>query len=324
MVRLSNGIRMRTTEEVPMTPHEANEFQPPVGDAGHRRLLPLVGGGVVGAAVLAHFLGGGLLMHVGLPALLVYLGFGGGALLVALAAIVAIKLLMIVGATKLVGRTRFSGPMAATGAALTTGKTLHAAHSYDRHVALLTLGRGRARLERTIDLARIASGEHVLDVGCGTGEVTMRAKARTGSSGSVAGIDPSPEMIAVARQKAAQAELDVDYRVAAVEALPFPDATFDVVLSSLMMHHLPADLKPRGLAEIGRVLKPGGRLVVIDFKKPTSLLGRLAPVWLLHRSSAAHSLQDLVALLDEAGFTAIETGNAGVSYLGCVHARAGR
>jgi demethylmenaquinone methyltransferase/2-methoxy-6-polyprenyl-1,4-benzoquinol methylase/phosphoethanolamine N-methyltransferase len=204
---------------------------------------------------------------------------------------------------------------------MTTGKTIHGARRYDLFVALLTLGRAGALRDRTIELARITPGEDVLDVGCGTGEIAMRAKVRTGPTGSVAGIDPAAEMIAMARQKAARAGLEIDYRVAAAEALPFADATFDVAVSSLMMHHLPEDLKPRALAEIGRVLNPGGHLVVVDFQRPSSRLGRLAPVWLLHRSENAEGLLELPALLNAAGFTAIETQDTGIGYLGCVRAR---
>jgi ubiquinone/menaquinone biosynthesis C-methylase UbiE len=214
--------------------------------------------------------------------------------------------------------------MSQTHSDITTGKMIRRAHSYDLHVALLTLGRAGALRERTVALARIAPGEAVLDVGCGTGEITMRAKACSGPTGFVAGIDPAPEMIAVARQKAAQAGLDIDYHVAPVEALPFAAATFDVVMSSLMMHHLPEDLKPRALAEIRRVLKPDGHLVVVDFQRPSSRLGRVAPVWLLHRSSAVDGLETLTPLLQAAGFTAIDTRDTGIGYLGCVHAHVGR
>jgi demethylmenaquinone methyltransferase/2-methoxy-6-polyprenyl-1,4-benzoquinol methylase/phosphoethanolamine N-methyltransferase len=176
--------------------------------------------------------------------------------------------------------------------------------------------------KQTIALAHLVPGERVVEVGCGTGEIAVRAKARTGPTGSVAGIDPSPEMIAVARQKAARANLDIDYRVAGAEALPFPDATFDVVLSSLMMHHLPEDLKPRALAEIRRVLKPSGRLLVVDFTEPTSRLGRLQPVWLVHRRLPS-DVRDLPELLESAGFAAVEAGPTGFGFLGYVQGRVG-
>ena len=130
-------------------------------------------------------------------------------------------------------------------------------------------------------------------------------------------------MIAVARQKAARANLGIDYRVAGVEALPFADATFDVALSSLMMHHLPEDLKPRALVEIRRVLKPSGRLLVVDFTEPASRLGRLQPVWLVHRRLPS-DVRDLPKLLEEAGFAAVEAGPAGFGYLGFVQGRAGQ
>ncbi len=138
------------------------------------------------------------------------------------------------------------------------------------------LGReGRFR-ERTVDLAAIARGETVLDVGCGTGNLTMAAKVRAGADGTVWGIDAAPEMIQEAERKAAEKQLDVRYQVALIEDIPFPDGEFDVVLSSLMLHHLPRDLKRQGVAEISRVLKPGGRFVAVDVDPP--LLGNLRTV----------------------------------------------
>ncbi len=108
-------------------------------------------------------------------------------------------------------------------------------------------------------------------------------------------------MIAVARQKAAQAGLSIDFQVAPIEALPFPNATLDVVLSSLMMHHLPDDLKAVGLAEVRRVLKPGGRLLIVDFTHPRGWLSRLAMRILLH-GRLARGFQNLPGILATAGF----------------------
>ena len=85
------------------------------------------------------------------------------------------------------------------------------------------------------------------------------------------------------------------------QQLAFPDQTFDVVLSTLMMHHLPGDLKRQGLAEIARVLKPGGRLVIADFKRKQERAGQAARF-----HAGGSSMQDLAALVKEAGFEHLE------------------
>jgi ubiquinone/menaquinone biosynthesis C-methylase UbiE len=89
----------------------------------------------------------------------------------------------------------------------------------------------------------------------------------------VVGIDPSSEQIARARAKAARGKVPVEFQVGVIEQLAFPDQTFDVVVSTLMMHHLPASLKRQGLVEIARVLKPGGRLVIADFTGTSFIAG---------------------------------------------------
>jgi ubiquinone/menaquinone biosynthesis C-methylase UbiE len=130
---------------------------------------------------------------------------------------------------------------------------------------LLTSLSGSSKIHKTmIKLARLQPGEAVLDVGCGPGELTLRAARKVGPEGRAAGIDASPEMISQARKNAKKKGRDVDFRPAAIEELPYADGEFDVVLSSFMIHHLPGDLKGRGLAEVHRVLKPGGRLIVAD------------------------------------------------------------
>ncbi|HEY0603605.1 MAG TPA: methyltransferase domain-containing protein [Herpetosiphonaceae bacterium] len=199
----------------------------------------------------------------------------------------------------------------------TQGRLIRWAGHYDRLVNLLTFGHARQLRAMTVDLAQIVSDEAILDVGCGTGDLTLAAKARTGRSGRVVGIDAAPEMIAVARRKAAYAQSEIDFRVSAVEALPFPDASFDVVLSSLMMHHLPQAVKRQGLPEIRRVLKPGGRLVIIDIKRPTTIAGRALTAVGLH-AGLGEGAQDLLPLLQEAGFARVQTSDTAWRMLGLV------
>jgi demethylmenaquinone methyltransferase/2-methoxy-6-polyprenyl-1,4-benzoquinol methylase/phosphoethanolamine N-methyltransferase len=143
---------------------------------------------------------------------------------------------------------------------------------YDACGWLMSFGRLPTLRKETLEIAALQPGESVLDVGCGTGTLTLMAAEQAGVDARVAGIDASPEMIEQARKKGSKKKREVDFRVAPIEKLPYGDAEFDVVLSSLMLHHLPDDLKAQGLAEVRRVLKPGGRLVVLD------LLGFPGPI----------------------------------------------
>ncbi|HEY7356179.1 MAG TPA: methyltransferase domain-containing protein [Ktedonobacterales bacterium] len=159
----------------------------------------------------------------------------------------------------------------------TAGRVIHWAARYDLFVPLFTFGRVRRLRSRIADLVQAQPGDAILDVGCGPGDLALLLARRVGSGGMAAGIDASPEMIARARQKAGRRGLTVDFRLEPVEALSFADHTFDGVVSSLMYHHLPADLKPQALASIARVLKPGGRVCIVDFMPhPDSRRGRMA------------------------------------------------
>src|SRR6266566_560620 len=163
-------------------------------------------------------------------------------------------------------------------------------------------GKLRELRQRTAALARIQPGDAVLDVGCGTGTLALEAARHVGRAGRVAGVDPGAEQIARARAKAARRHVSIEFQTGVIEQLPFPDQTFDVVLSTLMMHHLPASLKRQGLAEIARVLKPGGRLVIADFTRKQERAGRAARF-----HAGGSSMHDLAALVADAGFADLET-----------------
>jgi ubiquinone/menaquinone biosynthesis C-methylase UbiE len=201
----------------------------------------------------------------------------------------------------------------------TTGKVIHWAWAYDPVVWILTLGRERAFRERTLELARLAPGESVLDVGCGTGSLAIGAKTRVGATGKVAGIDASPEMIARARRKALRAGSEVGFEIAVVENLPFAGGIFDVVLSTVMLHHLPEEARRKCIAEIGRVLKPGGRFLAVDFggtaQERHSRAGRL-------HNHAHFDLRQVIPVLNEAGLSAVETGATGIRDLQFIRAAA--
>ena len=164
----------------------------------------------------------------------------------------------------------------------------------------MSFGRGTL-----IQLAAPTPGENVFDVGCGTGTLAI-AMAPNVSPGKVHGIDASPQMIEVANEKSAKAGLDIDFRVALIEAIPFPDHFFDLVTSSLMLHHLPDDLKRTGLAEIRRVLKPGGRFLAMDLATEShSPLGHLLSI--VGNAPGGSVIDKLAPMMKEVGFNHVET-----------------
>lgn len=213
----------------------------------------------------------------------------------------------------------------------TEGRLIRWAGWYDLLLQVKFLGQLGKLRALPLDLAAIRPGERVLDVGCGPGDLVLAAARRVGPSGSVVGIDAASEMIDVARRKAARhKDRPVQFRVEPVEAMSFPDGSFDVVLSSLMMHHLPGDLKQRALAEIRRVLRPGGRIVVIDIQLSARPIRPWEPGWMvlrLHRHQPqpgtvippAGAL--LADLLRGAGFAAVENGPTRYSWIGYARGR---
>lgn len=128
---------------------------------------------------------------------------------------------------------------------------------YDVLTKLLGVGRLHREL---IEQAKLSPGLAVLEIGCGTGNLSLAAKRATPGI-ELTGTDPDPRAIGRAQKKAA----DITFEAAYAQSLPYPTASFDRVLSALMIHHIPEQKRPDVLAEVFRVLKPGGSFQVVDF-----------------------------------------------------------
>jgi ubiquinone/menaquinone biosynthesis C-methylase UbiE len=167
---------------------------------------------------------------------------------------------------------------------------------YDPLTTLLGLGQARRQLLGEADLR---PGHRVLDIGCGTGSLAVVTK--TSYPGvDVVGVDPDDKALARAARKARRAGVRVQLDRGFSDALPYPDASFDRVLSSFMFHHLQRAEKEHTLDEVQRVMKPGGSLHLLDFGGPASARH--------HRSlHSHHRLADndehtILALLRDHGF----------------------
>ena len=186
----------------------------------------------------------------------------------------------------------------------TAGITLdHAAPLYDWLAPLMTLG-SEHRLHRRV-VARLALDRPaaVLDVGCGTGTLTRQIYDALPATGSrrVCGVDAAEAMIAVADKKAGDRP-GLEFAAALAEELPYPASSFDRVLSTFFFHHLNFDLKAKSLAEIWRVLRPGGQAAILDVDIPYSLFGKVCAwsgYWLFHQAEIAENIHGkLRAALD--------------------------
>lgn len=134
---------------------------------------------------------------------------------------------------------------------------------YDPLLAL-TLREGTLK-SRLLDQAEIAPDHGVLDVGCGTGTLAILAKARQPRARLV-GLDGDPAVLEIARKKIARAGVEVELREGLANAEPiFPPASFDRILTSLVLHHLTTDEKRQAFSAMYRWLRPGGELHVLDF-----------------------------------------------------------
>jgi ubiquinone/menaquinone biosynthesis C-methylase UbiE len=155
---------------------------------------------------------------------------------------------------------------------------------------------------RLIAQAALQDGQQVLDLGCGTGTLTLMIKSIRPKV-QVTGLDGDAEVLAIAKAKAERAGLAITWDHGLATKLPYPNESFDRVLSSLMTHHLTRDLKRSAFMEVLRVLKPGGEFHIVDYGPPRTFAMRGIAFVLRRLEEASDNFDGLLpGFLSEAGF----------------------
>jgi len=193
-------------------------------------------------------------------------------------------------------------------ASLTAGSTLDlAAPLYVWLAPLMTLG-SEARLHRhVLPLLDLDTTTSVLDVGCGTGTLTRQIVDAMPPTANhwVVGIDAAEAMITIANRKAGNRP-GLAFTAALAEVLPYPASSFDRAVSSFFFHHLNYDLKVKSLAELWRVLRPGGSAIILDVDIPYSRFGALCAYsgyWLFRQAEIKENIDGrLRAALQQSPF----------------------
>jgi len=195
---------------------------------------------------------------------------------------------------------------------------------YDRVDTLGSCGRGLLYRQEALGRAGLQPGARVLDVACGTGLMSLAASRLTQGQLTLVGVDPSPGMSTLARAK-----LPMEFHEGVAEALPVPDAAFDFVMMGYALRHVPD--WTCAFREFARVLRPGGRVVLLEITRPASRSGKIIfdgyfgwvlpmlgllftwrpSAWQLYRyywrtMVAAHPPAAVLAALDQAGFAAAQ------------------
>ena len=144
------------------------------------------------------------------------------------------------------------------------------APQYDQMNSVISLGTHRIWRKRVMATMRVRPGDFALDLCCGTGDWTLALANAVGPRGHVVGLDLSPEMLTVARQKvtAAHRQSQITLKSGDAMHLPYPDNTFNVVTIGFGLRNVPD--AQRVLNEMARVVKPGGQVVCLETSQPTN------------------------------------------------------
>ena len=193
----------------------------------------------------------------------------------------------------------------------TRGRDLnHIAWLYDPVLEKLSFGRERLFREKTVQLMDFSPTDRILDVGCGTGSLTIALAKHLVFPGIATGIDAAPRMIEIAKKKAERTKVPASFQTGVAEALDFPDGSFDLVVNSMFTHHIDTELKRLAFAEMHRVLRPGGILVTADVDRPTTFWGTVmgwGARYLLCQKELLDNLRgDLPELMKEAQFIQVQ------------------
>jgi len=160
--------------------------------------------------------------------------------------------------------------------------------------------------QQLIRQAQIQAEQQVLDLGCGTATLTILIKLAHPEA-EVTGLDGDPQVLAIGRAKAAKAGVVITLDQGLSYQLPYSDNSFDRVLSSLLFHHLSRENKQRTIAEVYRILRPGGEFHLADLSQPRNIWARIVSHLMARLEEASDNHKGLLpVMMQQAGFVLVE------------------